>query len=112
MSSLATLRIYMPSGTRAKKSGFLKGLTSPLLSLHLLRSARAKGVTQAIIYNVSAGYLAGQKITYSHPELNALSHPVCVELVGEEAVLRRFLVTYSEMIKGLSCFMSATEECV
>ena len=62
METLSTLRIYIPSGTRVKASGFMNKLTTPPLSHYLLRQARAEGVPQAIIHNVSAGQPDGRKL--------------------------------------------------
>lgn len=110
MHTLATLRIYIPSGTRVKASGFVKKLTAPPLSHYLLRQARAEGIPQAIILNVSAGYLVGMKISYSHQEIKAVAHPECLELVGEENVLKQFLITHRFEVKGILCILSGYAE--
>ncbi|HBS8349580.1 TPA: hypothetical protein MAT86_002205 [Klebsiella aerogenes] len=110
METLSTLRIYIPSGTRVKASGFMKKLTAPPLSHYLLRQARAEGVPQAIIHNVSAGYLAGMKISYSHYEIKAGAHPECLELIGHVAELKKFIADYEEHLEGLHCIISMSEE--
>lgn len=108
---LKVLRIYMPARARVKRSGLLKKIVAPQLSHHLLRVARKSGIPQATVQPVAAGYLAGNKISHAHAEINAPEHPVCLELVGEERALRGFLQSAADHLEGLRYILSVPDEC-
>ncbi|HDS1150301.1 TPA: DUF190 domain-containing protein [Pluralibacter gergoviae] len=107
---LKVLRIYMSAGARVKRRGVLQKLIAPQLSHYLLRAARESGIPQATLRPISAGYLAGHKISHAHTEISAPAHPVCLELVGEESVLRTFLSTSSAYLDGLRYILFAPDE--
>lgn len=111
MGTLSTLRIYIPSGTRVRASGFVKKMTAPLLTHYLLRKAWADGIPQAVIHNVSLGYLVGMKISYSHHEIKPSVHPECLELVGHIDGLKKFITDNEKHLNGVRCIISMSEEC-
>ena len=49
-----------------------------------------------MFYRVSSCYLPGEQLSHHYPELTAMRHPQCVELVDTEPKLRTFMRLHAE----------------
>jgi len=96
MSDLTALRLYFPQAARAKPTRFWHHLTAPALSHRLITAAKRAGIQQALVHNVHAGFLPGQKLSHHHVETAPARHPLCLELIDSEARLRDFLRQHAE----------------
>lgn len=88
---IAALRLYFPSGAKARVTRFWHRLSAPALAHHLLAVAHKGRIMQAMLHPVSGGYLPGRRLSHHHPELTGLRHPQCLELIDTEQRLRDFL---------------------
>jgi len=91
MNDLASLRLYFPLSAKAKGTRFWHRLSAPNLAHHLLSYARRTGIHQAILHQVSAGYLPGEKLSHHFADGASMRHPQCLELIDSEAKLRKFI---------------------
>jgi PII-like signaling protein len=66
-------------------------LAAPALSHRLLTAARRPSIDQALLHTVHTGYLPRKNVSYRHVEATPSHHPLCIELIGIEEKLRRFL---------------------
>jgi len=91
MNHLTVLRLYF-SATIAQNSGpWWKRLAPQSLGEHLLRQAKHSGVEQAVLHKIVGGYLRGHSLAIDNGEIRPARMPQCLELIGEEQLLRRFL---------------------
>ena len=89
--SYTVLRLYFQHGAPVSgRQGWRRLLGRPLAH-ELLKAAKAQGIEQAIAFNVTAGYLAGDALHNSHHEHMPLQHPQCVELVDHPDQIAAFL---------------------
>jgi PII-like signaling protein len=93
---VAALRLYFPALTKAQATRFWHHLTAPALAHHLLRAARQADIRQAMLHHVSSGYLPGEQLSHHYPELTAMRHPQCLELVDTEPKLRAFMRVHAD----------------
>lgn len=105
MHDLAALRLYFPSSSRATRTRFWHHLSAPALANHLLTVARRSGVEQVILHHVDSGYLKGQRLSHHHPDVHAMHHPQCLELIDEKGKLARFLKEHADEIKKVRVLM-------
>lgn len=96
MSDLTALRLYFPQAARAKPTRFWHRLAAPALSHRLITAAKRAGIQQALVHNVNAGFLPGQKLSHRHIETVPARHPLCIELIDSEERLRDFLRHHAE----------------
>lgn len=99
MKELTAVRLYFPQSVRAKPTKFWHHLTAPALSHHLLKAAKRAGIEQALLHDVQAGYLPGQKMSHGHVESTPARHPLCIELIDSEARLRAFMHAHEEELR-------------
>ncbi|NQE50682.1 DUF190 domain-containing protein [Herbaspirillum rubrisubalbicans] len=96
MNDITVLRLYFPLAARARATRFWHRLSAPALARHLVAVAHRAGIAQVTLQPISAGYLPGEKMSHHHPEVSAMRHPQCLELLDSEARLRRFLHDHRE----------------
>jgi hypothetical protein len=106
---LAALRLYFPSGAKARATRLWHHLSAPALAHHLLRVAKKGGIAQAMLHPIQAGYLPGQRLSHSHPELTDMRHPQCLELLDTEPLLRHFMQEHAEELRKVHAVMFLCE---
>ncbi|HEJ6533370.1 hypothetical protein NK553_18590 [Pseudomonas sp. ZM23] len=106
---LVALRLYFPTGTTAKATRFWHHLSAPALAHHLLKVARKANILQAMLHHVVSGYLPGEKLSHSHPELTDMRHPQCLELLDTEQHLLDFMQEHAEELKKVHAVMFKCE---
>lgn len=106
---LIALRLYFPSGSRAKATRFWHRLSAPALAQHLLAVARQAKIQQALLYQIGSGYLPGERLTHHHPEVQAMRHPQCLELLDSEDRLRAFMHEHSEELRKVRAVLFVCE---
>ena len=85
------LRLYFQHGAPVSgRQGWRRLLGRPLAH-ELLEAAKAQDIEQAIAFNVTAGYLAGDALHHGHHEHMPLKHPQCVELIDHPDKIAAFL---------------------
>ncbi len=60
---IAALRLYFPISTKAKATRFWHRLSPPALAHHLLTVARKANIMQAMLHQISSGYLPGERLS-------------------------------------------------
>lgn len=88
---IAALRLYFPVLTKAEASKFWHHLAAPALAHHLLSAAKHADISQAMLHHVKLGYLPDEQLSHHYPELTAMRHPQCLELIDTEPKLRDFM---------------------
>lgn len=106
---VAALRLYFPVGSRAKISRFWHHLSAPALAHHLLTVARHAKIDQAILYQVTSGYLPGERLSHHHPEVVTMKHPQCLELIDSEDRLRAFMHEHAEELQKVRAVLFQCE---
>lgn len=106
---IVALRLYFPLATRTNATRFWHHLSAPALAHHLLSVAKKADIMQAMLHNVSAGYLPGQRMSHGHPELSGMRHPQCLELLDTEQRLRDFLHLHAEELKKVHAVLFLCE---
>lgn len=109
MQNLSALRLYFPNSARTKPTRFWHRLSAPTLGHYLLKAAHRSGIRQALLHNVHAGYLSGQKITHHHIEVISPHHPLCIELIDTEEQLRKFLHEHTEELQHVQAILFQCE---
>jgi PII-like signaling protein len=98
----AVLRIYMPISAKAPGDpGIWKELFGSSLAQYLAREAYKFGIEQTVVQRVAAGYLKGQKLVTSMPEMITPELPQVVELIDSEEKLSSFAQKYASAL--MSC---------
>lgn len=105
----AALRLYFPAGSRATATRFWHRLGAPALAQHLLAVARQARIRQAVLYHVAAGYLPGERLTHHHPEVSAMKHPQCLELMDAEPRLRQFMQVHAQELRKVRAVLFRCE---
>lgn len=91
MNELTVLRLYFKTGATARiKSGWRK-LMAPALGPYLLQHAKEAGIDQAVLHRVSGGFLNDGRLSLDNSDAPPPNLPQCLELLGEEELLRAFL---------------------
>ncbi|MFT3814666.1 MAG: hypothetical protein QM740_15020 [Acidovorax sp.] len=106
---LAALRLYFPAATKAQATRFWHRLSAPALAQHLLKVAKAAKLHQAILHQVSSGYLPGERLSHHHPELTDMRHPQCLELLDAEHRLRDFMHAHAEELRKVHAVLFLCE---
>lgn len=99
MSKLISLRLYFHHSERARPTRLWHRLVRPSLAGHLLNHAKHAGIEQAVMHQVRAGFLRGDKLHHEHVELAHHRFPHCIELIDMEAKLKDF---WKSHVKGLT----------
>lgn len=107
--TIAALRLYFPTATRAKVTRFWHHLSAPALAHHLLTVAKKANILQAMLHRVSSGYLPGERMSHQHPELTGMRHPECLELLDTEQRLRAFMHEHSDELKKVHAVLFLCE---
>ncbi|MFT3760965.1 hypothetical protein [Thauera sp.] len=108
-STIAALRLYFPTATRAKVTRFWHHLSAPALAQHLLTVAKKANILQAMLHRVSSGYLPGERMSHQHPELTGMRHPECLELLDTEQRLREFMQEHAEELNKVHAVLFLCE---
>lgn len=106
---LAALRLYFPTGAKARVTRLWHHLSAPALAHHLLAVARQADIVQAMLHPVSGGYLPGGRLSHHHPELTGMGHPQCLELLDTEQRLRGFLREHAEELRKVHAVLFLCE---
>lgn len=106
---LIALRLYFPSASRATATRFWHRLSAPALAQHLLAVARQAKIQQALLYQIGSGYLPGERLTHHHPEVQAMRHPQCLELLDSEDRLRAFMHEHAEELRKVRAVLFVCE---
>lgn len=106
---LAALRLYFPVATKAKATRFWHHLSAPALAQHLLKVAKEAKLVQAMLHQVSSGYLPGERMSHHHPELAGMRHPQCLELLDTEQRLRNFMHEHAEELRKVHAVLFQCE---
>ena len=91
MPDLTVLRLYFSAHEVRRADSWWRRLSPQSLGEHLLREAKEAGIEQALLHRVIGGYLKGHDLAMDTGEIPPSRLPQCLELVGEESVLKRFL---------------------
>lgn len=106
---IAALRLYFPIATKAKVTRFWHHLSAPALAHHLLTVAKKANIVQAMLHQVSSGYLPGERLSHHHPELTGMRHPQCLELLDTEQRLRDFMLEHAEELRKVHAVLFLCE---
>lgn len=74
------------------------------------RLAREAGVHHAVLHKVSAGFLNGAGISWNVGETPPPRLPQCLELIGEEELLRAYLEVERPYLTNVRAVMMRSEE--
>lgn len=107
--TIAALRLYFPTATRAAATRFWHHLSAPALAHHLLTVAKKANILQAMLHRVSSGYLPGERLSHQHPELTGMRHPECLELLDTEQRLRAFMHEHADELKKVHAVLFLCE---
>lgn len=110
MNDLSALRLYMHHCARVKAKTLWQQLTTPYLSHYLADRAKAFGIAQVVVYQVSVGFLPGESLSYNNGEYPPPKLPQCVELIDSEGMLRLFLKENRAEIKDVRIVLFRGEE--
>ena len=91
MADLTVLRLYFSAHEVRRADSWWRRLSPQSLGEFLLREAKEAGIEQALLHRVIGGYLRGHDLAMDTGEIPPSRLPQCLELVGEETVLKRFL---------------------
>jgi H+/Cl- antiporter ClcA/PII-like signaling protein len=91
MPDLTVLRLYFSAHEVRRADSWWRRLSPQSLGEYLLREAKEAGIEQALLHRVIGGYLKGHDLAMDTGEIPPSRLPQCLELVGDEAVLKRFL---------------------
>ncbi|MBN6111875.1 hypothetical protein [Xanthomonas bonasiae] len=106
---IAALRLYFPISSKAGATRFWHRLTAPALADHLLAVARKARIVQAVLHQVSHGYLPGERLSHHHPELTGMRHPQCLELLDTEQRLRDFALAHADELRKVHAVLFLCE---
>jgi hypothetical protein len=106
---IAALRLYFPLSSKAGATRFWHRLTAPALADHLLAVARKARIVQAVLHQVSHGYLPGERLSHHHPELTGMRHPQCLELLDTEQRRRDFALAHAEELRKVHAVLFLCE---
>ena len=110
MQHLTVLRLYFSAHEVRKADSWWKRLAPQSLGEYLLREAKEAGVEQALLHRVIGGYLKDHDLAMDTGEIPPSRLPQCLELVGEEAVLQRFLdLNHGHLRKVRKVFLRGAE---
>ncbi len=71
--------------------------------------ARQANIAQAMLHQVSSGYLPGERLSHHHPELTGMRHPQCLELLDTEQRLREFMREHAEELRKVHAVLFLCE---
>lgn len=108
-AGLIALRLYFPMGSKANVTRFWHHLSAPALAQHLLAVAKHAQIHQALLYQIASGYLKGERVTHHHPEVSAMRHPQCLELLDTEERLRSFMREHAEELRKVRAVLFVCE---
>ena len=91
MPGLTVLRLYFSAHESRRADSWWRRLSPQSLGEYLLREAKDAGIEQALLHRVIGGYLNGHNLAMDTGEIPPSRLPQCLELVADEAVLKRFL---------------------
>lgn len=101
----------MPNGAKIKKGiSTWQKIFNPSLSSFILKKAQDSKIEQAILINVTAGYLKGRKLAYGIGEVIPKEFPAIIELIDEEKNLRDFYKDISAHLGECIAYISILEE--
>ena len=110
MNRVTVLRLYFSASAVRRSGSWWKRLAPRSLGEHLLRQAKHSGVEQAILHKVLGGYLCGHSLTIDNGEITPARTPQCLELIGEEQLLRRFLSDNEDHLSNVrALFINGTD---
>ncbi len=64
---------------------------------------------QAMLHQISSGYLPGERLSHQHPEISGMRHPQCLELVDSEERLRDFMREHADELRKVHAVMFLCE---
>ena len=110
MPDLTVLRLYFSAHQVRRADSWWRRLSPQSLGECLLREAKEAGIEQALLHRVIGGYLKNHDLAMDTGEIPPSRLPQCLELVGEEAVLRRFLEVNQGHLKEVRTVFLRGEE--
>jgi PII-like signaling protein len=110
MPDLTVLRLYFSAHEVRRADSWWRRLSPQSLGEYLLREAKEAGIEQALLHRVIGGYLKGHDLAMDTGEIPPSRLPQCLELVGDEAVLKRFLdLNHGHLKKVRTVFLRGEE---
>ncbi|HVW11467.1 MAG TPA: voltage-gated chloride channel family protein [Bryobacteraceae bacterium] len=110
MNDLTVLRLYFRTGATARAQQGWRKLFAPALGPYLLQHAREAGIEQAILHRVFGGFLRDGKLTQDNSEIVPPNLPQCLELIGEEELLRAFLDLHRRVLGDVRIVLLRAEQ--
>ncbi len=110
MADTSVLRLYFSAADVIKRDSWWRRMLPQNLGAYLLQQAKAVGVEQAILHRVTGGYLKNQQLLMDNSDAPPLNLPQCLELAGEEDVLRLFLKENQQHLRGMRVMFLRGEE--
>jgi H+/Cl- antiporter ClcA/PII-like signaling protein len=110
MEDLTVLRLYFSAHQMRSADSWWKRLAPQSLGEFLLREAKVAGIEQALLHRVIGGYLKDHNLAMDTGEIAPARLPQCLELVGPEESLNRFLDLNREHLKKVRTVFLRGEE--
>jgi H+/Cl- antiporter ClcA len=110
MKQVTILRLYFAASATIPEAKWWRRAMSRNLGHYLLKQAREAGVHQAVLHKVSAGFLNGAGISWNVGETPPPRLPQCLELIGEEELLRAYLEVERPYLTNVRAVMMRSEE--
>jgi H+/Cl- antiporter ClcA len=110
MKQVTILRLYFAASATIPETKWWRRAMSRNLGHYLLKQAREAGVHHAVLHKVSAGFLNGAGISWNVGETPPPRLPQCLELIGEEELLRAYLEVERPYLTNVRAVMMRSEE--
>lgn len=92
MNNLTVVRLYFCSSHTLPHDSWWRRIIPQNLGIYLLRQAKEIGIEQALLHRIIGGYLKDQNLALEGTsELPSEKLPQCLELVGEDELLRSYI---------------------
>ncbi|HEY0995621.1 MAG TPA: voltage-gated chloride channel family protein [Gemmatimonadaceae bacterium] len=100
--TVGLVRLYLSPSDRRPGSGWWGRLMGRSLASEIVLAAKKAGLPHALILQPRAGFTGGGPLHVDHPEYGGANLTVCVELMGEPAVLEQFCQSHMDLLAGRS----------
>ncbi len=112
MNQITILRLYFSASATVPGRSWLKRMISGNLGQYLMKQAKEAGVHQAIMHRVSAGFINGDRISWDISDTPPPKLPQCLELIGDEDLLRAFLQVERPHLKDVRAVLMRSEDVI
>lgn len=111
MNNLTVLRLYFCASRAVKHGSWWRRMLPQPLGVHLLKRAKSIGIEQALLHRIIGGYLKDQSLVFEgSAEIPTDTLPQCLELVGEDDLLKRYLADNKELLGNVRVLFLRGEE--